>query len=676
MPDPTDEIPRRKPRFRERRVRSVAVAEFSPTVVTPPPPPVAPKRSVRVHAVRGWGISREAALYVLLLLVGFTIRIWDVGSRAMHGDEAVHAWLAWNLFTGAGYRYDPVYHGPLQFIVTSVLYFLFSPSNTSARLMAVLFGTALCALPYFLRRDIGRWPALLSAALITFSPAFVYVSRLERDDIFTCVFALLMVVAVFGFVRTHRARFLYLGAATAALSLTAMENSYITYFLLGTYLLVVWTSEALAARAPLRRFWQRSGPVNRLYWSHLGPYLIVLAAAFVLTVTVGSTYLVPLVLGAGIVLLVHRQTVLGVAGTGETPFLTALRSVRRIEWLNALTLAGAILVLAFSVFGEDPRGLWDASQPFFNTGGACPGNPYILNPCRKDVIGGLFYWLSQHAVHRGGQPWFYYTLLFGLYQQIAVVFGLAGILWFTRRPTPFTSFLIFWSILSFGIYSWAGEKFPWLMIHPLLPFTLLAATFIVAVLRTTTRVRAAVVALLALLALLEVHGMYEVNYINGANPVEMMVYVQSSPQTPMISDQILRLSHKVTNSNDMAVSIDSEDTWPFAWYLRDMPNVAYPGFPQIMHAPYNQNPVIIVDQDHEAAMAPQLKGKYTVHAYRLRWWFPENYKSLTWSSFAADALNPGYWKVIAQWMLHRRPFGPRGAVWSYFYVKKGLASPY
>src|SRR5205823_6170444 len=131
-----------------------------------------------------------------------------------------------------------VYHGPLQFIVTALFFFLFGVSDITARLMAVLFGTAMIGLPYFLRQWMGRPAALLASGYIAISPAFVYVSRLERDDIFTAFFAFVLAIAIFRFIDTRRERYLYIAAAAAALSLSAMENTYITLFVFGTFLLV------------------------------------------------------------------------------------------------------------------------------------------------------------------------------------------------------------------------------------------------------------------------------------------------------------------------------------------------------------------------------------------------------------------------------------------------------
>jgi hypothetical protein len=104
--------------------------------------------------------------------------------------------------------------------------------------------------------------------------------------------------------------------------------------------------------------------------------------------------------------------------------------------------------------------------------------------------------------------------------------------------------------------------------------------------------------------------------------------------------------------------------------------VSYPGYPQLLNKPFVSNPVIIVDESHQSQIYRKLASRYSMHRYRLRWWFPEDYKSLTWSSLGKDVINPSYLGTIGSWLIDRRPFGPKGAVWFYYYVKKGLVSPY
>src|SRR5450759_3868437 len=161
------------------------------------------------------------------------------------------------------------------------------------------------------------------------------------------------------------------------------------------------------------------------------------------------------------------------------------------------------------------------------------------------------------------------------------------------------------------------------MVHPLLPFTLIASMFVADLARQASEAKYIALAVGAFLLLLQLHSSFEANYVNGADPVEMMVYVQSSPDTPRVATDILSLSNKVTNGNSLRVTIDSLDTWPFAWYLRNMPNIAYPGYSQLLKKPFSTNPVILADESHQAGLNSQLAGKYTGHLYILRWWFPE-----------------------------------------------------
>ena len=270
--------------------------------------------------------------------VDHDVRIWDAGSRAMHGDEAEHAWFAWNLFRGAGYAYDPVYHGPLQFPITAAFYFLFGVSNTTGRLLSILCGTAIVGMPYFFRREMGRSAALLAALLIAVSPAFVYVSRLERDDTISALCALILASAIFGYVRTRRVRFVYLGAAAAAFSLSAFENTYITLFIFGSFIGIVLISQYAAGRSTsgwLYRLMEASRDAGKLRPTVMLGVLVLVLLAFAVTVSTGAYFPVPLVLGLFIVALVAHQAYFAARADGAPTYLRAFQSIPAQAWLTA-----------------------------------------------------------------------------------------------------------------------------------------------------------------------------------------------------------------------------------------------------------------------------------------------------------------------------------------------------
>ena len=96
---------------------------------------------VRRLDLRPW----EAASYAILLLIGLSMRLWDLGSRAMHHDESLHALYSWNLFTGDGFRHNPMMHGPFQFEANAALFFVFGDSDVTARLLYAVMGAVLIA---------------------------------------------------------------------------------------------------------------------------------------------------------------------------------------------------------------------------------------------------------------------------------------------------------------------------------------------------------------------------------------------------------------------------------------------------------------------------------------------------------------------------------------------------
>lgn len=102
----------------------------------------------------------------------------------------------------------------------------------------------------------------------------------------------------------------------------------------------------------------------------------------------------------------------------------------------------------------------------------------------------LLYWLGQHGVQRGGQPWFYFITLGLQYEWLGMFVSLVGtlllawriILWFSgKHAAPnmlWHCFTVGWFLGMLIILSWAGEKMPWLIMHIALPGILVGAWMI------------------------------------------------------------------------------------------------------------------------------------------------------------------------------------------------------
>ena len=150
---------------------------------------------------RGVRSRSDARGACLCALVGtaFALRLVDLSSRAFDHDESQHGYFSWLFSTGDGYDFDPILHRPLRDLITGSLFFLFGDGDFSARLGSALFGSLLVGLPFLLRRQLGRTAAFTAAVIFCVSPAYLYYSRFEREDIYVAALTLALTVTVFRF---------------------------------------------------------------------------------------------------------------------------------------------------------------------------------------------------------------------------------------------------------------------------------------------------------------------------------------------------------------------------------------------------------------------------------------------------------------------------------------------
>ena len=90
---------------------------------------------------------------------------------------------------------------------------------------------------------------------------------------------------------------------------------------------------------------------------------------------------------------------------------------------------------------------------------------------------GLGYWVAQHDVSRGDQPWYYHFVIGSVYEFLPLLLGLIAIAYLLRKGDLFGLLLVFWATLTLVAYTEAGEKMPWLIVNIAVPFILLAGKF-------------------------------------------------------------------------------------------------------------------------------------------------------------------------------------------------------
>jgi uncharacterized protein (TIGR03663 family) len=436
--------------------------------------------------------SLELVLYVLIALAALLSRFWDLGSRALHHDESLHAYFSWIYAEGEGYIHHPLMHGPALFHLDALAYLLFGASDAVTRMPAAAFGVVLVLLPALLRGEgmLGRWGALCGSLLLLVSPSILYFSRFIRHDIFALVGTFLLFIAFARYVERPERRWLVIGGVTVGFMLTTHEVTFISLFILVIFIVVATAYRVAPALLPvfgagavalalLAAGLDRLGvgPLPEIPWQTptqeaIVSYLLALirhplvvgAVGLTLLTALGSLWMLDRVRDP------ERGWVDGLLGDAP-PGTTARGLAAALTDRTSLALAAGLGLALFSVL---------YTSLFANPGGLASG-----------TVGALGYWLGQHGVQRGEQPWFYYLLLLPQYEYVAALFfpvGLALVTvqgvhalardheldrrWFTR------ALFVHWGTVMLGVLSWAGEKMPWLVIHIALPLTLLAASLL------------------------------------------------------------------------------------------------------------------------------------------------------------------------------------------------------
>jgi uncharacterized protein (TIGR03663 family) len=169
----------------------------------------------------------EIALFFLILLIAVITRFYDLGSRAMSHDESLHTYFSYLLSQGQGYQHNPMMHGPLQFHLIALSYFLFGSSDFVSRIPAATFGILAIGSLWLWRRYLGRVGTLVTAALVLISPFITYYSRYTREDSYIALSFFLMLYAVFRYFESGEHKYIYLIAGSFIIHYLTKETSFI-----------------------------------------------------------------------------------------------------------------------------------------------------------------------------------------------------------------------------------------------------------------------------------------------------------------------------------------------------------------------------------------------------------------------------------------------------------------
>ena len=160
--------------------------------------PTSEKPSLLDTPLKRWfPLNMETLLVVLLLAVVIVSRFYDLGARTMSHDEINHVVPSFSLYSGNGYKYDPMSHGPLQFHMIALSYALFGDNDFTTRIPAALLSIAAFLVAVFaFRRYLGRTGALVAGVLIIISPLMLFYARYARNESYIVLWGILTIYAI------------------------------------------------------------------------------------------------------------------------------------------------------------------------------------------------------------------------------------------------------------------------------------------------------------------------------------------------------------------------------------------------------------------------------------------------------------------------------------------------
>ncbi|NOK60289.1 MAG: TIGR03663 family protein [Chloroflexi bacterium AL-W] len=479
-------------------------------------------------------VSIDVLLMVGIVLVSIVTHLWGLGHMALHHDESIHAWMSWKLYTGEGgftcaggrshssYCYDPVYHGPSLYLLTFLSYFLFGDGDAQARIPQAVAGILMVASVWWLRPYLGRYGTIIAAVLLALAPSLLYFTRFARHDGLMVLWTVWMVIGFFRYLDTGRACYLYLLAIGTALAMGTHELYYILFYIFGSFVIIRALGEWVRRRFLIIGMSILFGiaTIVEIWNPQIGDTLDAQGIAILISAVVGSGLLMMRVWDREPILL---------------PRLRALVQEERTTLFIALGILASLFIVMYSVFFTDPRGVidglyqglayWLGSQHEFARGDQ-PWYYYLmLLPIYEPLalfgsIAAIIYlftwglwkwpirWTSQkieeQLVSRTSEQ--HETILetpesaketSNLAEEVgdtpatakgesSTVLSESGS-WVevtdlsatAKAAIPslplFPLFLAFWFIGSLVVFSWAGEKMPWLLVHISLPGNLLIA---------------------------------------------------------------------------------------------------------------------------------------------------------------------------------------------------------
>ena len=413
-------------------------------------------------------ITFRHVLIALILIFTIVTRLYNLDARVMSHDEVNHVVPSFDLYTGVGYPQNPVTHGPLQFHLMALSYFLFGDNDFTSRLPHALFSIATVAFVLIAyRRYLGKIGSLAAGLFFAISPYMMFYGRYTRNEAICAFLSVATIYYLLCYLENGKLSHLFGVVVTLALNFTAKETAYIFTAQTLIFLLIIavrdifkmdWTDDKLRKETIL---YNSTGVLLLLAALVLSIVLLknlntaVLSEQFIIPemgIQISNNILASLVLMAPLLqallpiilillisiifLLVVRErlhwdklsqsrsfSLMMLLITLVLPLLSAfpvsLAGISAIEYTSTLSILSDYVYLSFCiglsiVFGFiwRPKDWWKFAAVFFSIY-VVFFTTFFTNSLGvlTGMVGSLGHWLEQQGVQRGGQPLYYFALI-------------------------------------------------------------------------------------------------------------------------------------------------------------------------------------------------------------------------------------------------------------------------
>jgi len=251
------------------------------------PPESDAARPADTTLLEAYGIDRVLLAVGSIVALALVLRLFALGARVAHWDEARVGWWIIDYIQTGNYEYRPIIHGPFHHHVNKVVFDLFGTTDASMRLVTALLGGLLPVTALALRHRLRDTEVVALALFLAVNPVLLYYSRFMRGDPIVGVFMFTAFVLFLRAVDFGQARYLFAGVTCTALAFTAKENAilYLVTWVGATALVLDRRYLTAADRGEDWKQLARGHLRPRLDWTkRWAPFLLLAVVWFVLVI--------------------------------------------------------------------------------------------------------------------------------------------------------------------------------------------------------------------------------------------------------------------------------------------------------------------------------------------------------------------------------------------------------